>query len=227
MERSDKKVIEKYSKFINRDIKEIDTNIFTEDDITLIRRYLSNGILTTTSNRLLLLLQKIKLKRKPLDAKMSLLKNKADGIHYFYHDDVLAPLKELKTYEEELNGKNEKNLLRFLEKLKYYEIYSDDEKFQEYIQTLTIEEFKNILTTLNTKLNRLEGKYKKERITEINKVGTGNGLILNLSWYGATETVIEQILPKLLEAIKKLDNRKEQAALFYYKSTFCFPGGML
>lgn len=216
MERSDKKVIEKYSKFINRDIKEIDTNIFTEDDITLIRRYLSNGILTTTSNRLLLLLQKIKLKRNPLDAKMSLLKNKADSIHYFYQDDVLAPLKELKTYEEELNGKNEKNLLRFLEKLKYYEIYSDDEKFQEYIQTLTIEEFKNILTTLNTKLNRLEGKYKKERITEINKVGTGNGLILNLSWYGATETVIEQILPKLLEAIKKLDNRKEQAALFYY-----------
>ena len=97
MERSDKKVIEKYSKFINRDIKEIDTNIFTEDDITLIRRYLSNGILTTTSNRLLLLLQKIKLKRNPLDAKMSLLKNKADSIHYFYQDDVLAPLKELKT----------------------------------------------------------------------------------------------------------------------------------
>lgn len=110
--------------------------------------------------------------------------------------------KEEKNREETINY-----ITRFLTKLGYFELINDHQKMNEFIESLTPEQFKNLLVTFNSMLREISTREKSFY---------QNGKMIVDNWIAPSIEVREQLLPELLESLKQLESNEERAALLYY-----------
>lgn len=99
------------------------------------------------------------------------------------------------------------NIIEFLKRLKYFDIISDEDKYESFIQGLTVDQFTNLLITFNAKLRGIKTSEKGFQEDGFMSVG---------KWISPSKDVQIIMLERLLNAIKKLDNNKDRATLTYY-----------
>lgn len=133
----------------------------------------------------------------------------------FMEENDIEFLDSLFKFEKELIRGNvtRQNFPKFLERIGYNNI-KDDDIFQEFIKNLDIEHFYELIYTFNMKFRNMDVSKKEYTRKDLRKVGT---------WRGASNEVINSVFPKLLSSLKKLTNRREQAALMYYSIVLMHP----
>ena len=107
-----------------------------------------------------------------------------------------------KTQEEKFN-----KVIRFLEKIGYFELIKDDKKYEEFIQTLNYDQFKRIVFAFNS---LLKNKPVKEK-------GMAQSVINVGSIRGARPEIREELFENVFNSIKKIDDNRERATLLYYQ----------
>jgi len=99
------------------------------------------------------------------------------------------------------------SIIDLLEKLNYFELIADSDKYEQFIQNLTVEQFKNLIVTFNAKLRGIQSSHKGTIDHDFMTVGTA---------VSPSKDIRDSILKKLLDAIKKTHIDKTRATLTYY-----------
>ena len=116
----------------------------------------------------------------------------------------------METKEYQLNKLN--RLIRFLKNAGYFKICNDESLFEQWFQSLTFEQFENVLIHLNILL-RNDKISDKGFFENYMFVDSGSSMLDLIS---PTNEIQHEILIKLLDNLKTLNNNKERALLTYY-----------
>lgn len=106
-----------------------------------------------------------------------------------------------------MREKTLQEIINFLNKLGYFEIVNEPDKFEMFIQGLTPEQAKNILITFNRKLRTIS--KSEEGFYTDGYMGVGDHM-------APQPEIQDKIIEKLLVAVKQLNDNNERAALVYY-----------
>jgi len=99
------------------------------------------------------------------------------------------------------------NIIDLLKRLNYFELIADQDKYEQFIQSLTVEQLKNLIVTFNAKLRGIQTSNKGTIDNDFMSIGTA---------ISPSKDIRDSILKKLLDAIKELKINKDRAALTYY-----------
>lgn len=97
-------------------------------------------------------------------------------------------------------------LIKLLEKIGYFEIVKDDEKYEEFIQNLSLEQFKRILYKFNQFL--IAGSIKDKGEYENPSIIANN--------FGIRQDLRDELLEDILKNIKEIKDDKIRGAYAYY-----------
>ena len=97
-------------------------------------------------------------------------------------------------------------LIKLLEKIGYFEIVKDDEKYEEFIQNLSLEQFKRILNKFNQFL--IAGSIKDKGEYENPSIIANN--------FGIRQDLRDELLEEILNNIKEIKDDKIRGAYAYY-----------
>lgn len=124
-----------------------------------------------------------------------------------FHSSELAEEKQITKKE------TGEKVFDFLEQTKFLEIRRSDEKFNNWLQNISYEEYKNYLTRLNGIVREVPIKERKidGASVEISIGGTGDTVYLP-----PQEEKKDELMSKTFEAFKKIPNLNDKALLSYY-----------
>jgi len=100
-------------------------------------------------------------------------------------------------------------IVRFLGKLGYFEMINEPQKFDGFIQGLSVDQFSNLLNTFNAMLRNVPTAEKGVHEEDQSRMAVDD-------WVAPSGVVQQNVIGNLLNGIKQLPDNNDKAALLYY-----------